>query len=144
MKRDKLRIEELESRYFEATISDEEQAELRALLAAQSTLSDEQRALKMMLGGFEAMREEPVASAKPRPMARIIRLAGAISSVAAVVAVALLVFKDAPAPSDEVVYCYINGEPITDVTIAMEQTQYLEPLKNLSQSVEALEMIMNL
>ncbi len=142
MRTNRDRLEQLAELYFEAEISPAEESELRSLIATESDLSDEMEALKIMLGGFEALSAESVI--KPRKMARIIRLAGAVASAAAMVAVALLVFNSETAPTDEVIYCYINGEPITDITIAMEQTKYLEPLENLAQSVATLESIINL
>ncbi len=143
MRTNRDRLEQLAELYFEAEISPAEESELRSLIASEELVSEELKALKVMLSGFEAMATGSTAEpyTKPRKMARIIRLAGAVASMAAMVAVALVVFSSEPEPADEVIYCYINGEPITDITIAMEQTQYLEPLKNLSQSVATLESI---
>ncbi len=150
------RLETLIERYYEGETTPAEEQELLQELEAQETLSAEEKALCVMLQGFASIKCENIIADKnlaapqpiPRNKGRMVRLAIGFSAVAAVVAIALFSTPRKEAivvPAEEpTVYCYINGEPITDLAIAMEQTKYLEPIKEISQSVATLESIINI
>ncbi len=140
------RINELSDAYWSATITEDQQRELQKLLNKEQQLDKEQQALKIMLSGFEALSKEfeteSIAPAKPKRQTKIIKLVASFSAVAAAAVITFGVItteKNAPEPE---IYCYINGEPITDINIAMEQTKYFEPIADLSQTINALESIM--
>ncbi len=135
------RAKELTARYWDATISEEQQAELRELLDTLPELSDEMRALKIMLLGFSQIASQGSDSRKRALLrTKIFRLATTLSAAAAIAVVLIVQFSPTKSQEQEV-YCYINGEPITDINIAMEQTKYFESLATLSQSTSILESL---
>ncbi len=143
----KNRIERLSAAFFDATITPEECRELHTLLSEQENLTREQQALKLMLIGFTelAKEHENEATEKKRPTryARIIRLTATLCSAAAIIAIGLFVaFSPSPqAETEAEILCYINGEPITDVNIAMEQLKYFSHLDKLAQTINRFESI---
>ncbi len=141
----KNRLDELTKAYWSATLTQEELSELKELLASQSSLNEEQHALKMMICGFEALAQEhqPQEIAPKRGRAKIIRLALTLSTAAAaIIAVGVITLSPTgrTTPEPEIL-CYINGEPITDIEVALEQTKYLSNLSKLSQAISKLKAI---
>lgn len=141
----KNKIERLSAAYFDATITPEECRELHTLLSEQENLTGEQQALRLMLTGFTelAKEHEEVTKKKPTRYARVIRLTATLASAAAIIAIGLFIALD-PSPQAETeaeILCYINGEPITDVNIAMEQLKYFSHLDKLAQTINRFESI---
>ncbi len=138
------RIDQLSAKYWAATITELETEELKALLSSTEPLSAEHETLRIMLGAFQTMRgefeqTEPI---KLGRRAKIVRLVATFAaSAAAIVGVGLFVL--APSAPEPEIYCYINGEPITDIEVAMEQTKYFEQLAALSQTINKFELILN-
>ncbi|MFI3286479.1 MAG: hypothetical protein R3Y08_07485 [Rikenellaceae bacterium] len=138
------RVEELATGYWSATLTECEEQELRQALEAQANLSDELQALKIMLGGFDGLATEHkdtrtiILKGKPR----IVEMIATLSAAAAILAFGAITHFGAAPTTEPEIYCYINGKPITDVNIALEQTKYLEPISNLSETINALEQIM--
>lgn len=96
---------------------------------------------------------------KPRSSRRAHRIwawaGSAAAAAAAIVAVAMLVSQNGK-PEGEVVYCYINGEPVTDYDLAYAYTQgalgliednmkkpgeYLMPIEYIGNSLESLRCL---
>ncbi len=143
------RIEELAAGYWSATLTPIEEQELREAVAQYEGDDEQIEALKVMMGSFEQMAQEckpsqPHRVATPR-RAKIVRLAASFAAVAAMVAVALVTLLEIPHAAQEEleIYCYINGEPITDIEIALEQTKYFEQIKTLDQTIKKFESILN-
>ncbi len=142
MRESKNRVEELAAGYWSGALTECEEQELRQALAQRSDLSEELAALKVMMEGFEALAAEyePITTPTRRRKPRLVEMLTTLSAAAAILVVGLIVeLKSTPEPE---IYCYINGEPITDIEVAMEQTKYLEPLAALSETISALETIM--
>ncbi|MFR9503309.1 MAG: hypothetical protein SNH73_02505 [Rikenellaceae bacterium] len=141
-------IERLAQAYWQASLTPEQEHELRELLACTPELNDELKALKIMLEGFESLaledQEAPqiVERREPRS-AKIIKLISTFTAAAAMIAIGVVtLFNNSATTTPEAeIYCYINGEPITDFEIAMEQTKYLEPISELSATINIIETI---
>ncbi len=142
MKSSKNRLNELQELYFEGSTTLQQEQELRELLlSAGDSLSPEEQALMVMLRGFDELsREEPKSAAQwSPPKAKRISLsrhrAWISSAVAAVVigVVALLNFNNRE------VYCYVNGEAVTDPQKAMEYMNYIN-----IESSNTIEMLQHL
>ncbi len=145
MKDSRDRVEELAAGYWSATLTQSEEQELRQAIEARGNyLSKELEALKIMLGGFETLAQEFEAPIIPLPKRRnrMVEMIATLTASAAILAFGTVVNLNGDAPSEQEIYCYINGEPITDINVAMEQTKYLESLATLSETIDVLETIM--
>ncbi len=143
MKADKNRIEELAAGYWSATLTQSEEQELRAAVATFDGDDEQIEALKIMLGGFEQLSHEYSAESTPPRRAKIFKLVASFTAAAAVIALCLTTFINTESVPETDIYCYINGEPITDIEVALEQTKYFKQLETLSQTMEKFESILN-
>ncbi len=139
------KIEELAARYWSAELTPTEEQELREAVEEYRGEDEQIVALKVMLGGFEDIASEQSMEAQPRSVdrAKVIRLVASLTAVAAMFAVVLLTFTQQSPAVEADIYCYINGEPITDINIALEQTKYFEQIEVLEQTLNRFESILN-
>ncbi len=146
------RAEELAQKYWSATLTSLEEQELRELLTSLENPNQELATLKVMLSGFEQLAQEyeKETEANQTTIARkatwvnvkIFKLASGLTAAAAMIAIALVIhLSPTPTTTEEEIYCYINGEPITDIEVAMEQMKYLNSLASLNKSIAMLESL---
>ncbi|MFI3261602.1 MAG: hypothetical protein R3Y26_01710 [Rikenellaceae bacterium] len=139
------RIETLASKYWDATITNIEEQELRQLLAKEQQLDDELKALQIMLGAFEVMTDDykdVEISRSHKKSYRIVKLVSTFVAAAVVLVFGFVSLNNIKQKSEPEIYCYINGEPITDVEIALEQTKYFEHISELSETMISLESLL--
>lgn len=139
-------IRALLARYDEGLTTEQEERELRTLLAAADTLPRDLRAATAIFDGFAALGTERLPERIEDRMTirpSITRQAGWGSrlfgwsgwAVAAVLAVGLFVALD----REQAPYCYINGEPIYDLEVALESTSCLACLDQIDRSMELFD-----
>ncbi len=144
MKRD--RLNRLIDGYWSATLSPSEEQELRKTIATIEGGDEQLEALKVMMGGFDelSVEHETKETVTTRPArAKIIRLVASFSAVAAMLAIVFITLLTTEDKPQAEIYCYINGEPITDIEIALEQTKYFDQVKSLAQTIDKFESILN-
>lgn len=152
-------IRALLERYFDGETSVAEERTLREYFAACPDLPPDMEYARTMLGYFAEAAEgrcsvSPAlkAAAPHKRRRKIVAWAG--SAAAAVAAGLILTFN--LVGSKEVVYCYINGEPVTDYDLAYAYTQgalgiivdnvrkpqeHLIPIEELERSLESLRYL---
>ncbi len=123
------RISLLISRYFDATATEAEEAELRRALANTTLSSPEIDSARAVMGFYAASRRRQCR----RSGSLHLRAAAAAIAVAAVCGVALLAHFDS---IDNRCIAYIGGKPTTDTdrVLAMMQTD-LSTIADASQSL---------
>ncbi len=129
-------IRDLLEIYFDGATTPEQERRLKEYF-----LSEEVPYAKAMFAGFsEAARETysgdimiGTATKKPRRRSLYIALSAAASLLLAVGLAWTLI----PEKQSEVVYCYMNGEPVTDLDIASRQAQMVARILESSAKVSA-------
>lgn len=136
MKQHEQTIRALLERYDEGLTTDEEERALRRLLAEEEQLPHDLQAAAALFAGFDALAEEqmPVRVRRTPLRRHAHRIAWA---VAAAVVVGVVLLADHLATP----YCYINGEPIRDRSVALASTEYLAQLETVEQSFELLDQL---
>ncbi len=138
-------IRTLAIRYFDGTSSLDEERLLAKLIAEQSDLPSDLKPLRLMLGGLNQIRVSEIAPHRHRTMRlQLQTIVSACASIAAAVVVGIaIIAPQSLKPESEDILCYINGEPITDINIVMEQAKYLDNLAELDETINAIDMLIN-
>lgn len=147
-------LRSLLEKYFEGETSSCDEEILKQYFASQSDIPQDLEYARGMFGYFaDAAGEKPereyvaYISTKPKkPEVRLTRrmwawIGSAAAAAAIIIAAAIpLVHSDNQDDGETVVYCYINGEPITDYDLAYAYTQDALGLieENLSKPGELL------
>ena len=136
-------IRRLLALYFDGATTDAQEQELREFFARDTVPADLAYA-KAMFGAFATTaadtcsftdallserllrRTEGEAECHPR-QGRRVRLAALLTTVAAAVAVLCTLYLSDRRENTEI-YCYLNGEPVTDIDIALRQVNMAERL----------------
>ena len=136
-------IRRLLALYFDGATTDAQEQELREVFARDTVPADLAYA-KAMFGAFATTaadtcsftdallserllrRTEGEAECHPR-QGRRVRLAALLTTVAAAVAVLCTLYLSDRRENTEI-YCYLNGEPVTDIDIALRQVNMAERL----------------
>lgn len=136
-------IRRLLALYFDGATTDAQEQELREFFARDTVPADLAYA-KAMFGAFATTaadtcsftdtllserllrRTEGEAECHPR-QGRRARLAALLTTVAAAVAVLCTLYLSDRRENTEI-YCYLNGEPVTDIDIALRQVNMAERL----------------
>lgn len=131
------RIRELAYRYEECLTSEQEEQELRALLAKEEYLSDDLKGLALMFDGLHALQEEQLPTRiqhlHARPQRRWIQW---VAAAAIVVGVVLATdYFSTP-------YCYINGQAIYNSDEALAYTDCLAQLEHLDQTMSMIDALL--
>lgn len=143
--KDRQRIEILVSRYWDATITDIEKVELYQLLQQKEQLDDELMVLRIMLGAFEEIGNDYKTCATHRGERirhRTLKVVSTIGAAALILIIYLVSHNSIDQKSQSEIYCYINGEPITDIDVALEQMVYFEHISELSETIISLESLL--
>jgi hypothetical protein len=156
MVRDEKYIEELLDRYFEGQTSLAEESALRDYFASAESIPPHLEYARAMFGYFHEAAEEKMShdftpvydlTEVPPTQRRVSytrRIITAVISVAAVAAIALtLTFSLSglhESAQEPAVYCYVNGQPVTDYDTALAYTQKAlaalsEPFKVSAESI---------
>ncbi|MFI3259913.1 MAG: hypothetical protein R3Y16_07445 [Rikenellaceae bacterium] len=144
--REKKRAEELAAKYWDATLTSSEERELMQLLKrmeGEQIIDEDLAALSVIFGGFDDLRGEYDDHKLQSNTKHIAAIIIAVASVAAALFAGLFLHFEGDYEQEEAVYCYINGEPITDMNIALNQMRYLEPMAELSQTITTIESNLN-
>lgn len=124
------RIETLLGKYFEGATSLEEEKRLREFFTSGQPVPQELQYARVLFGFFsEAAGEVPQRTTSPTTPERKVRLRQggmrivyAALSAAALIAVGVLLFTGHGRVNEKVVYCYVNGVPVTDLELALDYT----------------------
>ena len=121
-------IEILLEKYFEGQTSMEEELTVKNYLNTTTDLPKNLEYAKHIFGYFkEASHEDIKTKVNPQINRRILGLSrkqvSFISGIAASVAIFIGCYFAFNNPNEEVVYAYINGKPVTNEKIAIEETK---------------------
>lgn len=136
-------IRELLELYFDGETTLEQEKQLRDYFTGCDDIPADLLYAKAMFGGFTLAEQHacsaevniPDAKKLPAKRGRLSRIYTSISVAAAVVVAAGLTWV--LAPEKQTVYCYLNGEPVTNIEIAARQAQMASRLIETSASVSA-------
>lgn len=137
-------IESLLERYFEGDTDLRQEAELREFFRSADPAKLPQRwaCARTLFAYLDDRRAEcaprGIGLRIPRRESLLRRVArySAAAAAAAVLAAGLLTLSRR---NSEPVYCYIDGQPVTDLETAFRATGYLQPLNAFGQSVGPLD-----
>lgn len=159
-----IRIRQLLDSYFEGETSLAEERELRAYFASAADIPADLRYAEAMFGALGGSAEAVLAAEgfTPRAAKRSLKpghrvwLLGGIAAAAAAIAVAVIFPFHTASVQPQTVYCYINGEPVTDYQTALRYTEgtlelvgtsldksiaYLQQMETLDKSLDALKFV---
>ena len=171
-------LRELVERYFEGSTSLGEEKALREYFVSAEEIPADLEYVRAMFGLFSGAAEEKSQRAfvapepekgtesqsasastnrKAGPIRRSRRILAWSGSVAAAVIAAIVISLSINRePATDTVYCYINGEPVTDYELAYAYTQgafgliednmkkpgeYLMPIEEMERSLESLRYL---
>ncbi len=135
------KMEQLTTLYYEGETTFSQEQELFKLLQSAKMLTKEQRATLTQL---ETMQQMRVAMGVKKPVVKTLFRSNSLWLKVACVAVVVLalgttVWVNQLKPIEPTVVCYIDGKPIDDMQIMLEQLKYLEPVEDLEASLNEIE-----
>ena len=156
---DKTRIRNLLEQYFEGGTTSEQERELRAYFANNNDVPAEEEYARAMFGYFEqAAGEKGGAWKRPQTifsLSRARKIAIAVSAAAIVAAVVTTSLVKVAIPQ-QMVYCYVDGKPVTNYETARGYAQkalglisesvqkpleYITPGREVSSALKKLELL---
>lgn len=138
MKNNIERLQLLSQRWLDGSATDAEERELRRLAAETGSLPDDLRWIGALTGGLENLAEEraPRNFGRKRPVTVRRIVLWSLSAAAAAAFAAVVV-------NDRQPYCYVNGVPVTDAALAMNETACFEHLSELDEAMQVMKLFEN-
>ncbi len=132
------RLRLLSQRWLDGSTTDAEERELRHIAAETASLPDDLQWIGALKGGLDSLAEEraprPLGRRRPVTVRRIVLWS--LSAAAAATLAAVIV-------NDRQPYCYVNGVPVTDAAIAMNETTCFEHLSELDEAMQVMKLFEN-
>lgn len=132
------RLRLLSQRWLDGSTTDAEERELRHIAAETASLPDDLQWIGALKGGLESLAKEraprPLGRRRPVTVRRIVLWS--LSAAAAATLAAVIV-------NDRQPYCYVNGVPVTDAAIAMNETACFEHLSELDEAMQVMKLFEN-
>lgn len=119
---DRKKIDRYIESYFDATLSQEQERELRAFLASSQAEDPKYDEIRAVMGFFSVGRSlEKRRRARSFGAASVLKVTAVAASIVGAFLLGLNINLEKAIPSEqrEVCYAYINGEVITEPTIVM-------------------------
>lgn len=132
------RIRLLSQRWLDGSTDDAEERELRRMAAETDALPQDLRWIGLLLGGMEKLAEEraPKRTGRHRPMPLRRIVLWSLSAAATIGLAAIVAIDRQP-------YCYIDGVPVTDAAVAMNETACFERLAELDDAMQLVKLLEN-
>ncbi len=136
-------INDILDKYLSGETSLAEEQELKKYFASTKNIPTEMLWAKTMFAGFGEMAKDTMPVKNKKLYRRRLRIVSIISSAAVVALAFTLTMTLRPS---ETIYCYVNGEPVTELAVAQRQVAMISRIATSSErvilsNVETIEQV---